>query len=60
MQKLSKFYMDLKTHKEIHSDTPSLWQGFKNTLKSDQRILMYMTALLIIPVTVIHRWWHKI
>ena len=57
---MSKFYMDLSSKKEIIGDTPSLWQGFKNTLKSDQRILMYMTAVLIIPVTIIHRMWHKI
>lgn len=34
--------------------------AIKNKIRSEQRILVYTSALLIIPLTIIHRWWHRI
>ena len=55
---LQKFYKDETTGREVTGDDPSLWLAIKNTLRSDQRVLLYATAVLIIPLVIIHQMWH--
>lgn len=57
---LIKFYIDQKSQVEVTDNKPSLVLGLKNMILRDQRILVYTTCILIVPITILHQNWHKI
>ena len=50
---LVKFYWDEKKKKMIHGG-PSLMNAMKTVMRRDQRIMMYLICLLIIPINLLH------
>jgi len=54
---LIKFYWD-ETEKKKIVDGPSLSNALKVALRRDQRLIMYIVCLLVLPINVYHGAYH--
>ena len=56
--RLVKFYWD-EINKVGLMDGPSLMNAFQTVLRRDQRLIMYVVMILLIPINTIHGNWHE-